>query len=262
MKDRDELLKMAQSGDERILFAKCLDKAVQAEVNHEKVLGDFCDPGQMSALRALFRKRGGDVGLFAFGGFEQAERLRLCFSRCDWEPTPEAFRLAVMRLIPRARAADLDHRSVLGAVMSLGIKREKIGDIVVFEGYACVVLDETLAEQATLAAVGKEAVTVDLVDTEFLHGFVPEVEIASVTVASLRLDAIIAAVFRLSRSQSAESITKGLVKVNHAQVTDTSRAIKSGDVISMRGHGRVTLGNILGKTQKGRIRAEIIRPRQ
>lgn len=262
MRDRDELLKMAQSGDERILFAKCLDKAVQAELNYEKILGDFCDPGQMSALRALFRKRGGDIGLYAFGGFEQAERLRLCFSRSDWEPTPEDFRLAVMRLTPRARAADLDHRSVLGAVMSLGIKREKIGDIVVFEGYACVVLDETLAEQATLAAVGREAVAVDLVDTDFLHEYVPEVETASVAVASLRLDAVIAAIFRLSRSQAVESINKGLVKVNHVQVIGTSRLMKSGDVISLRGHGRATLGETLGNTKKGRVRVEVMRPRQ
>ncbi|HSL93418.1 MAG TPA: YlmH/Sll1252 family protein [Bacillota bacterium] len=261
-KDRDALLKMAQSDDERILIAKALDRARQAELTGDFVTGDFHDPAELSRLTAVFAHRSGTARLHSYGGHPRAERKRAVFSPDGGAPDIELYKLCAIEVRQRDSDARFVHPALLGALMSQGIKREKIGDIVVGDGLAWIIMDESLAERVTLTSVGRDAVTCSTCDLSALADYSPEMDSQTVTVASLRLDAVLAAVFNLSRSDAVAAVNKGMVKVNHVPEDSVSRTLKEGDLVSLRGQGRTKLARIAGETRKGRIRLEMERPRR
>ena len=79
------------------------------------------------------------------------------------------------------------------------------------------------------------------------------------TVSSLRLDGIVAEGFALSRSRAAEVITAGKTELNYTLCTKPDRLVAEGDVISVRGLGKMRLEAVGGNTKKGRISIEICR---
>ncbi len=253
---------MGQNDDERILIARALDKARQAELTADSVTGDFYDPAERALLTAVFARRKGTARLHAFGGYPQAERMRAVFTPDDEEPSVEDYRLQVLELRQRDPNSQLLHPAVMGAVLAQGIKREKIGDIIVGEGLAWIIVDQSLADTVTLTSVGRDAVTCSMSSLTTIAEYAPQVDCQTVTVASPRLDAVLAAVFHLSRSDAVGAIKRGLVKVNHQPETAASRNLKEGDLLSLRGKGRARLVRLAGETRKGRLRLEVERPKR
>ena len=260
MQERAKLLHMAQNEAERLIIAKALDKARQAEMQGQLALGDFHDPAQLAVLQRVMRHRRGEARLFSFGGFNGAERTRVCLAPEDLAPGYNDFALSVVSLTPRSKGAKLEHRAVLGSMMSLGIKRDKIGDVVILDTGAFVIVDSAIAEQIGMDTVGSEPVSVDLRGLDVLKGYEPVFVSATVTVASMRLDALVAAIYRLSRADAAALISRGLVKVNHVPTAAVAHEVKEGELLSVRGKGRAKVNRLLGNTQKGRLRLEILKP--
>ncbi|MPM83120.1 hypothetical protein SDC9_130183 [bioreactor metagenome] len=73
------------------------------------------------------------------------------------------------------------------------------------------------------------------------------------TVPSLRLDVVAAAGYGVSRTRMSDEIAADKIKVNWQGAKNSSQPIKAGDIISMRGRGRVEVCEIIGQTKKGRI---------
>lgn len=90
---------------------------------------------------------------------------------------------------------------------------------------------------------------------------VPEIDrkIVTDTVASLRLDNIVASAFGLSRGRAAEAIKGGIVFVNHVEVIKADAAVSEGDQITLRGKGKARLAEIGGRSRKDRIYVQIER---
>ena len=63
----------------------------------------------------------------------------------------------------------------------------------------------------------------------------------------------------LSRELSAESIRREKVFLNHLEVNSASKQIKDGDIISVRGQGRIKIESIDGETRKGRMKISVLR---
>ena len=259
--DRNALIKLGQSEEARVVIAKALDKARQAEDTGDFVAGDFYDPAELTLLRSVFSLRTGGARLHGFGGYEQAERRRAVYSPTSRGPDAVHYRLAVIEVRLRDRHARLTHSAVLGAVMSQGIRREKMGDIVLADGIASVIVDESIADRVALTSVGRDAVNCSVHDLSALGHYASEHESQTVTVASLRLDAVLAAAFNLSRSEAASSVEGGLVKINHVREDGVSKKLKEGDLLSLRGSGRAKIALVAGETKKGRVRLEIERPK-
>ncbi|SHM20821.1 RNA-binding protein YlmH, contains S4-like domain [Caldanaerovirga acetigignens] len=240
--------------DEKITEAKIRDLFSTALKNGEKRASNFLNPAQQKLAEEISRDFPG-AGYFFDGGLEEAERkILVVFPEYLRE---ESFSLPVkaVRVTPKDREERPGHRDYLGAVLSLGISRDKVGDIVIHSEGADIVLKEEVAEYVglNLAKVGKIPVEVEEISLKEVAR--PERRYKEIkgTVASLRLDAIASLAFGISRSKMAPYIKGENVRVNFRTVKDPSAEVKEGDVISALRLGRAKVVEIGGSSKKGRI---------
>lgn len=205
------------------------------------------------------------VSIRSWGGYEEAERRLLCFSPEDVCPDREDFPLACIHIRPKSRkfSDDLSHRDFLGAVLNLGIDRNRTGDILVKENDAWMFCDVEIAEfikdhleRVRHTAIICEVVMPDRVPPET---FRPKVQIVKGFVSSLRLDAVIAVAFHSSRSSIAEYIRAEKVFINGRLTAENSTKIQENDLISVRGMGKFRYIGTEGESKKGRLAVRIER---
>lgn len=198
-----------------------------------------------------------DAERFAFwGGYDGAERCILgCFPEYM---TADNDAFPLQRITFRYRAErTLSHRDVLGTLMSQGIKRESVGDILCDDGLVVVFLRDEIASyiREQITKIGGVGVKVTEHSDEPLpqaHRYVAMQD----TIASPRLDAVLKALLRTSREKAAQMIVSGNVSVNHLVCTEVSATILTDTVISVRGHGRFVVDRIGPPTKKGRLHLE------
>lgn len=150
----------------------------------------------------------------------------------------------------------LGHRQILGSILSTGVKREVIGDIIIEDCKANVAVTKEISKFIiqNLERIGHEKVKVKEISKSEILKITAKFKEIKTTVASLRLDAIISACYGLSREISAKLIQAEKVNVNYVLSTNNSKVINEGDLISVRGYGRFVVAEILGNTRKDRIR--------
>ena len=153
-------------------------------------------------------------------------------------------------------ADDLTHRDFLGALMSLGIERSLLGDIIVTGKKAYIFCLERISDFIieNLVSVKHTSVSVRKAEVEDVRdipkGFEKE---KMIQVASERIDAVIAKVYNISRSAAMEYFAQKKVFVNGRQTENTSLALKQDDVVTVRGYGRFKLAEIVGTSRKGKL---------
>lgn len=255
---KTELLnKCARDADQRVLLARVLDKLELAQNRSVPAHSPFLSPAEQACVTDLLHAAGHPRHFF-FGGFEGAERQICVFlpdwqEQEDWLADPEECVCALRAAFPKD--ADPSHRDVLGALMGLGITREKLGDILIGDG-RCDVLCLTDAAPILLSqwdSVGRWRIKLQPVSLVQLEVKPPEVRTVRDTVATLRLDAVLASGFSTSRGKAADLISAGRVMVNHRECTKTDRAVEQGDVLTCRGLGKCVIKEVLGQSRKGRI---------
>ncbi|HBF66150.1 MAG TPA: RNA-binding protein [Clostridium sp.] len=258
--NKQQMMKGIQDQEERVLFANALDQVAFSLKRHEVQFTDFMDRAKCE--RFLERlKSVGTIEMLSFGGVEDAERLMLGFSFGEGILSHEIFPITVIKIAPKSKKfgqKDLSHRDYLGSILGLGIERGKIGDILVSEDGGICFAEAEMAEyiQTNLDKVSKTPVTVTKIDkAEVLSP--KRTEIRRITVASMRLDAILADALHLSRGKAQTFITGEKVNVNWSAVTNTSYILKTGDMVSARGFGRFRVGEVGGRTKKDRIGLEL-----
>jgi len=254
--DKDFILKRIPKVEDKLLVAKILDKYALAEKIKKSTTSEFLDPYQRSILEKSFELCG-IKDYFFFGGYSGAERTVVVFCPYNMPDNIEqefSGLFEVLHIKPKSRA-NLSHRDYLGSLMGLGIKREKIGDILVRDDYCFVVILKDIAEyiKYNLAKVGNVNVEVQTVDAGELGMSQPKVKEISSTVASLRLDSVASVGFGMSRSKIADFIRAEKVYVNWEITNNVSKPVKEGDTISIRGKGRVVLEKVGNTTKKDRI---------
>ncbi|MBQ8172142.1 MAG: RNA-binding protein [Oscillospiraceae bacterium] len=193
-----------------------------------------------------------------YGGYDGAARVVCGFTEQTYaeELSPcDVFPIVALTFTFRARDV-LSHRDFLGAILSLEIKRELVGDILISEGYAVVFVHETAAELVgALDKIGRVGVSCERGVTRP----VPQQQTQRIdtTVSSLRLDCIVSAAVNTSRERSASLIKSGMVNADFSPCLNVSAEVRENTVISVRGSGRYRLSQIIGETRKGRIRIVI-----
>ena len=172
----------------------------------------------------------------------------------DWQESPEEAE-AIAALRASWHGADAPtHRDLLGSLTALGIERAKLGDILVGETSAdvlvCAELADYLAREWTSA--GRERLTLTPVELSALN--IPEQRVREIrdTVATLRLDAVASTGFSISRGRAAELISAGRVQLNHRETLKCDAPVREGDVVSARGLGKFELAEVGGLSRKGR----------
>ena len=206
------------------------------------------------ALRAA-REEG--VEAFFEGGWAEAERFQVCFAPEGLEP---CFTAQWLRVKWDARFAQVNHRDLLGSLMGLGIDRLYAGDLVLQDDmgwlYALPELAARLPEEWREAGRVPIRVTV-AEEAPVLRA--PHGELIRDTVASLRLDCVLSSGLRLSRAKAAELIRAGRVAVNHLPEERVDVPLAEGDLLSIRGAGRVRLKGVGDKIRHGRTGVELER---
>ena len=190
-----------------------------------------------------------------FGGYDYSERKMLAMCYDDTKPD-----FPVSALEFHYRSCDkLTHRDFLGVLMSLGIERETVGDILVEDGRTIVFVkselkDYIVSQISKIGNVGVKICDADLSKLPKGRG----TEELSLVVSSLRLDSIIAGVTGLSREKTKSLILTGNVSLNYIQTMNISQPTFVGDVLIIRGKGKYILNAVMGETKKGRIRISLI----
>lgn len=249
--DRRERGGQAQAGENRFFTAMLEDAAALCEKRSSPVFTDFLTEAEQSAAEAFLRRRG--VNVLLWGGFPEAERRMLgVFPPYD-EPDTDAFPLDAVTASFR-EADSVDHRSVLGTLMAQGIERGCVGDILIESG-RCVFFCRQTVTRALLADVSK----IGGVGVRLTQGYEEPLPAAhsfkeiSVTVASARLDCLVAALAGVGRGGAEELITAGEVLINSVICKKVSQTVGEGDKLTVRGTGKFIIDDLGKVTRKGRL---------
>lgn len=213
----------------------------------------FLTPAETETLNQTLNRQRQAFTLTFYGGFAGAKRQVAVLTDIRRSPCEAAAVIAAVAIHHRPQD-ELSHRDILGAVLGLGLKRETIGDIVTGP-VAYLVCLGNLADviAAELTKVGPFGVTAGIVPLETLPPRQEQLEEQTGTVASARLDAVLAASFRLARGKAADYILSGKVQLAYVLCQKPDREVSGGQVISVRGLGQVKILALGGTSRKGRL---------
>ncbi|MDY3118030.1 MAG: YlmH/Sll1252 family protein [Peptoniphilus sp.] len=244
---KDEYLRHIREPEKITMLRHILDLAEISSRNYRAAASDFLDPYEQR-LVALLAHHFPEVELF-FEPQDERERKIAVF-------VPYAVESDFLSAFFLEGGEVFDHRNVLGSLLGLGIERGKIGDIVSVEDGAYVFVKKEVAHfiELSLSKVGSVPVRV----REYAVESVPEAREAWVqnygVVASMRLDAVVRAVTRHSRDEVRNLVAKGLVKINFKPANKVHEVVEPGDLISVRGFGRIKIFDPVTATKKGKVR--------
>ena len=226
---------------------------MQANEQYAPVLTSFLDPRGQYILNVI-------VGSFqdlevTFYGGPFAERQRAIIAPEYFRPEAEDFEISLFEIDYPQKFVTLQHQHILGTIMSLGIERDQLGDILIddriqftltkqLESYIMLELNKIKGATVKLNAIPVKNM---IQSKEHWRSF-------DTTVSGLRLDVVLKEIIRKSRSIGKQLIEKKRVKVNHTIIDSVDFQLDQGDLLSVQGYGRAMITDIGGKTKKDKIR--------
>lgn len=254
-----EILNDYRDKDDKILLAQILDKVEMVEKKNKIEYTDFLDLAQIELVQKFINKIKVE-NYMSYGGFEQAERKMFVFYPEKFNSTVVEKNLSNIVQIIRIELPDdlkgkYTHRDYLGAVIKLGVERKKIGDIIVDNNGADIIVDKDIVKflvenLGSLTRFSKSTITVE--NIEDLRAVEIKKEEIEIIVSSMRLDNVISELARCSRNKALEIINTERVFINFECETKKTKQIKPGDMVTIRGKGRFFVKEIAGQTRSGR----------
>lgn len=209
----------------------------------------FCPPNIWSFFQENCQNS--DFKIVTNGIFEEAERRVIAFNNKYNMDYP----IKVLEIRNKSNFSNLRHKDYLGAILSLGIDRNKIGDVVVKEDRAYVPIMEDISSYIinNLSSIGKSPVEISIL---YNLGDLPSIDFEeiSINVQSLRLDSVVAKLANISRSKAIELLDSSKVLVNYVKSKDKSQELLKGTRLTIRGKGKYIVGDIIGETRSGKQR--------
>lgn len=218
-------------------------------------LSKFLDSAELTEIKRI---KNNLVTTYYYGGYEDAERVRaIIIDKNSEKPTLDEFSIIALKIELDNQNGMVNHRHVLGTLMSLGIKRETIGDIIIGsdnKNEIIIFISQEMENfiKSNLIKINNNFVTISKIElNEIVINNTEEIKL--INVASLRLDAVIARALNLSRNKAVEMIEKKLVQINHLETDNTSYILKENDLISIRHFGRIKMLEVVHTTKKDRL---------
>lgn len=259
--------------DSKIIVKKIEEKYDRFLSNYAIDSSDFLALEEQSLLLGFVREHKNE-GVYFYGGYEEAERRFVLFlpdysgvrNQADIEKYfsehLEDCPICILEVtVPPQEKVLLGHRDYLGALMGEGIKREKIGDIIVNPTGAQLIVKKELAEylKENYRQIGRATVNTEIKDITDLKLNDVHKEEMEYNVSSPRLDNVVSAVFKLSRKNAVEAITRGLVFVNGLEVIKPGYSLKDGEKIVLRGRGKAIYVGVSGMSKKGKSYIKVLK---
>ena len=258
--NKTEVLEEYNNQEQRLLAAKILDKLEFTKTKNKIQYSDFLNINEQELAMKLLKKVDRENYYF-FGGKDNTERKILIIY--PEKLTEEMSRknddkiISIIRIkLPTELEGQYDHRTYLGSCIKIGIEREKIGDILVERTGADIiakteVIDFLYQNLSSLTRFKSSEISIENI-SEIKNVEVAKVEISAI-IASIRLDSIVSTLAKTSRSKAQEILKQERVFLNHQVETKSSKEVKVGDIITIRGKGRFEFKEIAGNTRKGRF---------
>jgi len=244
--------------EEQLFRKRFLELSRLAHLREVAVYTDFLSLHELNILQttphAQMHSR-----YITYGGYAQSERQMAAFLSdalfLRKEPVNWPFATLSAQPLHEKYGQELRHRDYLGAILNLGIDRSKIGDILVIEksAYFFVHLSLTSFIIDELTRISHTDVTVNLFEENHDFSLSKNYKEIRGTVASIRLDNLLSLAFSASRSRFSDVIEAGKVFVNGRMITTNAYKIKDGDIISVRGMGKVQYMGVQSITRKNRL---------
>ena len=260
--DKQLILNKYSKQEDKLLISKMLDKMKLVKTRNSIQYLDFLDLYAQNMLYKIIKQE--EIKSYVFSGaIEEAERKILLFypeklSELIKKDYKKILPIKAIRIkLPKQMYGQYNHRDYLGGLIKLGIKREKIGDILVFEDGADIIILEEIEKFLLNNLVSL---------TRFNKSEIKEIELENIRkkkinkrelkiiVPSLRIDAVIAEVLRTSREKAEEFLEEGRVFLNYEQISKGTKQIKEKDILTIRGKGKFEIGSREGTTKSGRIK--------
>ncbi|WP_163194791.1 RNA-binding protein [Clostridium thermarum] len=246
---KEDFLK-AISGEDEAVILRLFDRLVLSEKTGKTVYSkEFYTPGVWSKVEDLGNALA--VKVSSEGIFEEAERRMLAFYTDGDVSMP----ITAICITNKSKFHTLQHKDYLGAMMSLGIKREKIGDLVVdnSKGYCAVCEDIATYLISNLTAIGHCPCEVSMVtDYDKLPSYSFEEKIVLTT--SMRADCVVSSVTGLSRSRSVDILKAGKVLINYNEIREKDFEVTIPSTLTIRGYGKFKVSDVVGNSGSGRLK--------
>nr|WP_317356866.1 YlmH/Sll1252 family protein [uncultured Tyzzerella sp.] len=256
MINKQQLLSNIQNKDDKILFSKIIDQLNFCIKNYEPTFTEFLPMLKYLEINSLLSKQHIDQNIFCFGGFENAERVIIGFFPEYIEPEEKSFPISILEVTYNEKySRELTHRDFLGSLLGLGIDRGKVGDIIIEDNKALCFLNNDIIDyiNINLEKVGRTKIKTKILSLNDYTIPKPKLETKNIIVSSLRLDAVLAGAFNISRGKVSEYIKGEKAFINFVIETNGAKNVKTTDIITLRGLGRIKILDIVGKTKKDRI---------
>ncbi len=258
--DKEKLTSFIRDYELKKIIIKNLSKVEGVIHNHDIRATDFMNPFERKNFIAILR------GLDSINYRECSPSVMSERSIIQIFPNYIPYELIekpydIIKISGNFKFNKIGHRDYLGTILSLGIKRDKIGDIDVHEDCAFIVVDKNVSGFITLNlnSINKASVTSKLVgENEFVKS-IPNYQEKVITIASRRADAVVSEIFNLSRAKTQDYINKEKLYVDFELYTSNSREIKDSSLVSLKGFGRAIFDEVITETKKGRMRARVKR---
>lgn len=249
---------------DKLLISKVTDKIKFCETKNKIQSTDFLDETEQKIVDRFLRMQK-ISNYFYTGGYEEAERkILIIYPEKLYDVISNInlndFINTIRIILPNEMQGEYSHRNYLGGIMKLGIAREKIGDIIVDEKGADILVTPEmtkflLTNISSLTRFSKSKI--EKINLEELKKIEIKTEKIKITVSSMRLDNIVAEIAKCSRGKANEILEQERVLVNHEMIKKSSKEIKEKDIITIRGKGRFVIKNIVGNSRKGRLFIEV-----
>lgn len=240
--------------DDEQLCIELLDKVKRAKKSFKYVQTDFIAPDAQEFLKKVCSEE--ELYVTFFGGIGDFERAVGIIGAEEYEGSSP---IDVIKVSGNFKFENLTHRDFLGAILSLGIKREKVGDINLYEDGAELYLHAEISDYVcfNLTKIKHTGVKTEKINYYDARKRIQQFSERKINVASMRLDCIVSSAANISREKASSLIRNGNVKINYCLCDDSSKKLNEGDLISIRGYGRFYIDKTLGITKKDRISLSI-----
>lgn len=243
--------------DEKQFIDRVLEWMDRVENNYSVVTTYFLNPREVEILESLANKR--ELQIFSTQDIAQTELTKIIIAPEFYQLDVADFDLVLLEILYAKKFYQLKHSQILGSFLGqTGIRRSELGDIILSEGRAQVFVSKHLLEIFQNNIKKIDSATVQFVEKPFEE--LIETEAASVMkvvlVSSMRIDKIIASTFEISRNLAVNMLQSRKVKLNYLEIEKKDFTVEQGDLISVRGLGRIKILRILGETKKGKQKIE------
>lgn len=257
---KQELLNDYKKVEDKMCLAQVLDKIEFSKTRERLENTDFLDMYQVALVESFLNKNKFE-NYILYGGYENAERKVLITypEKYDAQMIEKNYSklIKVVRIeLPEEEKGKYAHRNYLGGIVKIGLKREKVGDIIVYEEGADILVVEDFAEiliNELPSLTRFQNSKIKLEELQNLKKQEIKIEDINIIVPSLRLDNIVSDLARTSRSKAVQIINQERVFINGQNETKVSKQLKLNDIITIRGKGRFVIKEFTGTTRSGRI---------